>query len=378
MQRLQIEPRQDWVRTVEGQGLLFGESAQHRFWDESAYYRLSERDVEQLEKATQSLASMCIEAGEHIIREDRMAEVGIPRAFQRMVRESWERNDPSLYGRFDLVYDGVRPPRLLEFNADTPTALLEAAVVQWYWFKDRFPDLDQYNSIHEKLIAAWESIKPGLAQPVYFTCLEESLEDYMTTTYLRDTAVQAGLATRSIAIEQVGWNAPSRRFVDERERPMESVFKLYPWEWLQREEFGVHLPEAPTRWLEPPWKAMWSNKAILAILWDLFPSSPYLVPASLKPIDGACVRKPVHSREGANIQVIEGGRIVGETPGPYSGPYVYQRQIPVTPMGGRYPVVGSWIVGGEDCGIGIREDATPITSNLSAFVPHVFVPADRS
>jgi glutathionylspermidine synthase len=36
-----------------------------------------------------------------------------------------------LYGRFDLAYRGDGPPKLLEYNADTPTALFEAAVVQW-------------------------------------------------------------------------------------------------------------------------------------------------------------------------------------------------------------------------------------------------------
>ena len=37
-----------------------------------------------------------------------------------------------------------------------------------------------------------------------------------------------------------------------------------------------------------------------------------------------------------------------------------------------YPVLGSWVIDGTAAGIGIRESATPVTDNLSAFVPHLF------
>lgn len=72
---------------------------------------------------------------------------------------SWNEEPPAIYGRFDLAYDGIHPPKLLEYNADTPTALLEASVVQWYWLQDVFPKDDQFNSIHEHLVAKWKELK---------------------------------------------------------------------------------------------------------------------------------------------------------------------------------------------------------------------------
>ena len=57
------------------------------------------------------------------------------------------------------------------------------------------------------------------------------------------------------------------------------MFKLYPWEWLFREDFGASLAGSPTRWLEPPWKAILSNKGILPLLWAMFPRHPNLLPA---------------------------------------------------------------------------------------------------
>jgi glutathionylspermidine synthase len=84
------------------------------------------------------------------------------------------------------------------------------------------------------------------------------------------------------------------------------------------------------------------------------------------------VRKPLLAREGANVQVVVDGQVKYETEGVYPGPYVYQQLNPLPEFDGSYPVVGSWMVNGWACGIGIREDATPITGNLSRFVPHLF------
>jgi glutathionylspermidine synthase len=204
---------------------------------------------------------------------------------------------------------------------------------------------------------------------MYFASVAEHLEDYMTVNYLRDTAHQAGLATEFIPIEQIGWNG--QFFTDLGERPIRQIFKLYPWEWLVREEFGPHLLDGDVRWLEAPWKMLLSNKAILPVLYELFPDSPYLLEASYEPFDGSYVRKPILAREGANLRIVENGRTVLETDGQYEGPYVYQRLYPLRSFDGNHPVVGSWLVNGYACGIGIREDHSPVTKNTSRFVPHV-------
>src|SRR5262249_41235913 len=140
-----------------------------------------------------------------------------------------------------LAFDGENPPKLLEYNADTPTALLEAAVVQWFWMKDVLPSADQFNSIHERLIEAWTALKPKTQGRWYFTSLAGHIEDYMTVNYLRDTAMQAGLETAYLSMEDIGWNSRLRRFVNKSEQPMLHVFKLYPWEWMVKEAFGPHL-----------------------------------------------------------------------------------------------------------------------------------------
>jgi glutathionylspermidine synthase len=373
MERLIATPRADWVRRVESVGMHFHSVDDVPYWDERACYQFSAAEVDELERATFALDKMCLEAVAHVIENRLFEPFCIPDAFHDFVARSWEADNRTIYGRFDLAYDGAGAPQLLEYNADTPTALLEAAVVQWFWMKDCRPDADQFNSIHERLIEAWRTAAP--ASRVAFVSLAGNVEDYMTVNYLRDTAVQAGLDTEYLAVEEIRWNAQRRAFVDIQERPMAIVFKLYPWEWMLTDRFAPHLLEEGTRWLEPPWKMLLSNKAILPVLSELFPTSPYLLRTAFQPPGPSYVRKPIQGREGANITLVADGRIETETNGPYGDQAcVYQELKPLRRFDGNYAVIGSWMVNGYACGIGIREDRGPVTGNTSRFVPHFFVP----
>src|SRR5450755_4878594 len=158
MRRIAAAPRVDWQKKVEEAGLIW-HSGEEPYWDESAFYEFTAKEVDILEAATNELEKMTLAAAQFAIDHALYSKMGIPDAAIPLIESSWEAEPPSLYGRFDLSYDGVNPPKLLEYNADTPTALLEAAVVQWYWLQDLFPQADQWNSIHEKLIAKWKDLK---------------------------------------------------------------------------------------------------------------------------------------------------------------------------------------------------------------------------
>jgi len=85
------------------------------------------------------------------------------------------------------------------------------------------------------------------------------------------------------------------------------------------------------------------------------------------------VRKPLYSREGANIEIRRGYHSI-ETDGSYGGEgYVYQRHAPLPNFSGNFPVIGSWMIADQPAGIGIREDKTEITGNNSRFIPHFFI-----
>lgn len=374
MERIALTPRPGWQEKVEALGLHYHTIDNAPYWDESAAYRFSAAQIDTLEAASQELYDMALQAAQHVIDRRLFSRLQIPVAFEELIVRSWEADAPSLYGRFDLVYDGEHPPKLLEFNADTPTALLEASVVQWFWLKEVFPEADQFNSIHEKLIAGWSDWAGKTGGLMHFAATGASREDCGNLDYLRDTAIQAGLDTFALDIGEIGWDAARGCFVDLEERPIRSLFKLYPWEWLLREDFGLHLAHAGCRYLEPPWKMLLSNKGILAVLWELFAGHPNLLPTffeAQRPA-GDVVRKPLYSREGANITVVRGG-VETTTPGSYGEEgFVWQAYSPLPCFTGNYPVIGSWIVNHEACGIGIREDRSEITTDASRFVPHFF------
>jgi len=379
MERRACTPREGWAARLEARGFPL-HTPKGPYWDESACWAFTGREIDVLERATGELHRLTLDAVEHAISSGRWWErLRIPPALAPAIRASWEACDgqgaPSLYGRMDLAWNGEGPPKLLEYNADTPTALIEAAVVQWDWLGDVAPDLDQWNSLHERLVAGWKDLAPWLGEgPVHFASGGEP-EDVLTATYLQDTAAQAGLATAFVQMADVGWDGA--RFVDLEERPIVTCFKLYPWEWMAREAFGAHLPRAATTWIEPPWKLLVSNKAFLALLWERNPGHPNLLPASLgEPGLGmrSWARKPVFGREGNDVTLVRDGATVAQGPAGGYGEegYVFQALYEWgEAFGGRAPVLGSWLVQGEPAGLGIREGDGPITDDASRFVPHL-------
>lgn len=379
MERLDVAPRAHWREACEAAGFTY-HSMDGVYWDESHCYRFGAAEIDALEAATQELHRLALEAVEHIIAGDRFDQLAVPPAFAAYASASWRANDPALIGRFDFAYDGEGPPKLLEYNADTPTALLEASVVQWQWLQQAIlptkPAADQFNSLHEKLIACWRAIGITMSADamVHFSCVADRAEDFGNIEYQRDVAIQAGLATRFVAIEDIGWADAARSFVDTGDQPIRALCKLYPWEWMLHDEFGPRLLQAPLRVFEPPWKMLLSNKGLLAILWELNPGHPNLLPASFDRyrISGDYVQKPLYSREGANVTVYRGGEVLREGGSYGSEGWIYQAYTPVPKFGDGYATIGSWVVGDQAAGIGIREDATPITRNTSRFIPHYF------
>jgi glutathionylspermidine synthase len=373
MERKTTEARGNWQEIVESQGMHYHTVDGVPYWDETTYYEFYEPEIDKIEAATYELNRLCLEAVEHVITENRWDLFLIPPEYRRYIADSWENDPHTIYGRFDLSYDGRGDPKMLEYNADTPTGLIEAAVIQWNWLQDKFPGRNQYNSVHERLIEAWKAVKDVTPGMMYFAALAGHVEDYMNVNYLRDTATQAGWDTAYIDVESIGWHPERKVFTDLDENEITNCFKLYPWEWMQREEFGPKVLARTVNWFEPPWKAILSNKAILPILWELFPDHPNLLNTQFWALPGGdYVRKPIFSREGANVQIFEHGKLYMKTDGPYDGPSVYQQIYELPNFGGKYPCIGSWIVNGWACGIGIREDDSLITGNLSRFVPHLF------
>ncbi len=380
MRRVVGAPRPTLDKIIEASGFSFAEDEDGTpYWDESVYYAFTIEEIETgLEDPTNEISALCVELVETALaNEEIFAKLCLPLRLQDIARESWKRGDHTLYGRFDFSFDGVGPAKLLEYNADTPTSLFETAVFQWNWLEDGIasgllpPDADQFNSVHDRLIAQWGAIASGR---VHLAALD-NLEDRATVQYLAQTAEAAGLTAIVSNLSDIG--DAGGRFVDEFGRPIDTLFKLYPWEWMIEDDFARSPSMRATRFIEPAWKAILSTKAILPLLWEMAPNHPNLLPARFTndrygpDLHGSFVRKFLRSREGANVTVVERGCVTEQTGGMYGGPSIDQALAMLPDFDGNRPVVGSWVIGDTSCGIGIRESAAAITTNSARFIPHV-------
>ena len=381
MERLAIEPRAGWQNQAEALGFGFHEMYGEPYWLDDRYYRFTMREIEdEVEAPTEELHALCMALVEEAAAsEELLARLAIPAEQFDTVRRSWHDGQRHLYGRFDLAYDGTGPAKLLEYNADTPTAVFETGHFQYNWLTDqialgRLPEeADQFNLLQESLVEAF-ALYPA-DRLFHFAAATASDEDRGTAAYLMDCAVQAGHRTRLIDIQGIGVDAQGR-FTDPNDQVIDRCFKLYPWEDMMREPFARFLPDSGTQWVEPAWKAILSNKGMLPLLWERHPGHPNLLPAFFEDDPRAAalpdrVRKPFHSREGENVSIVEANEPREASEGDYgAGPAVVQALTPLFRSGEQFAVLGSWVVGDRACGLGMREDRSRITRNLSRFVPH--------
>jgi glutathionylspermidine synthase len=384
MRRLELSPRRDWKAKAEAVGFTWHHADGRRYWDERACYVFSLAQIEDhIEPATAELHRLCLELVAEVVESDAlMAKLAIPEGSRDVVATSWRNRDPSLYGRFDFFYDGAGPPKLYEYNADTPTSIYEAAVFQWLWLEDllaagEMPEgTDQFNSLYDQLRARFAQIFPA-GGFVHFASDAEFVEDRQTVRFLEDMAAQAGLDPKFVPVREIGLDADGR-FVDQDNFIIGALFKLHPWEDMFREPYAVNIPGSRTQFLEPAWKAVLSNKGAMPLLWERHPGHPNLLESYFDDDDGAdrlgasYARKPLFSREGANVELYQSGRRGRVLDQGYGGEgWIRQALCPPPKFGGNYPVVGSWVIGDQPAGLGVREDRSRVTRDRSRFIPHV-------
>lgn len=349
------------------------------------------READAYYEAANELYDMFVEAGEYVIENDLLHDIGIPFNLIDAVKISWD-NDVHwhLYGRFDFAggLDG-KPIKLLEFNADTPTALFETSIVQWATLKlNGMEESHQFNNLHEGLVdnfkrlitmeedvSSFEERYDGWK--ILFSSVKGNIEEENTVRLLQSIATQAGYETEFAYADEVEFDAEEGVFF--KEINYEYWFKLLPWEDIAIEEADLAMlmtqimENQKAIFLNPAYTLMFQSKAFMAILWELYPNHPLLLETSFEPLEGvAQVEKKIFGREGANTIIVdENEEIVAQTEGEYGEfPSIFQEyaQLPTNDKGESYQAGVFYAF--EGCGLGFRKGGL-ILDNASKFVGHV-------
>ncbi len=352
---------------------------------------ISEEEAEAYYEATNTLYDMVVEAAEHVIENDLFHEIGIPFNLVEVIKASWE-NDVHwhLYGRFDLAggVDG-KPIKLLEFNADTPTALFETAVVQWAMLKQNgLEEASQFNALYEALVDNFKRLVT-LEEDVstfeerydewnfLFTSVKGNSEEENTVRLLQHIAAEAGFNTEFAYIDEIEFSPDEGIFYQDKN--YELWFKLIPWEDIALEESELAMlltniiKNQKAIIFNPAYTLIFQSKGLLKILWDLYPNHPLLLESSFEPLRGTKqVKKPVFGREGGSVSIMdENGQESESIEGDYENhKMVYQAytELPLDAQGQSYQAGVFYAY--EACGLGFRKGGR-ILDNMSKFVGHI-------
>lgn len=449
MKRVSNPERVDATKIVQGQGLVYTSDNKfeadgitpnwlYKYWTENAHYEFTSEEIALMETAVAAVFDMCEKLGDMLVLPENQwrieQQLAVPHFAVKQVVETWNRESwnvhsnsleswGSVYGRFDLRFGGLdhpdpemRIPKIYEFNADTPTSLVESAAIQWFWLEQTGFGQDQWNSLDERLVAAWQrnmyqiEQKLGHKPVVYFAASSEQTigEDVQNTILMAETCAKAGYETRTIYMEQIEMDDKGR-FFDPDMQHIDVIFKLFPWEHLVLDEFGEAAFEDMERvawymegeyaggtiWIEPPYKMLWSNKGLMALLWEMFgnsdhPGAQFLLPTWFEgeapQSTKGYAKKPLLSREGADITLFEsdGSVIAKDIKDEYGSEGFILQELALPPVFQKedgkevHPVLGVWMVDGEPAGMGIRESSGAITDDFANFVPHSIVDGERT
>lgn len=378
---------------LEELGFTWHTDSDNSIYVSDTLVQITQDEAEVYYEAVNEIYDMYAEAAQYVIDNGLFFELGIPFNLIDAIKKSWESDVHwHIYGRFDLAggIDG-KPIKLLEFNADTPTALFETALLQWAILKENGMDEDkQFNNVYDairenfkRLITLFDDTELFDERydgwKILFSSVHGNDEEEATTKLLRQMATDAGFNTGFEYLQNVKFDEEG--IYDRDENLYEYWFKLYPWE-----DIAINEPELATTLttimqnqaaiiLNPAYTLLFQSKGMLKILYDLFPDSPYLLKASFESLKGIKhVEKSVFGREGANIKIVGAdGAVLSEQGGEYENhKKVYQEyvELPKDAEGAKYQAGVFFAY--EACGLGFRKGGE-IMNNMSKFVSHVIV-----
>ncbi|AZA45418.1 MULTISPECIES: bifunctional glutathionylspermidine amidase/synthase [Klebsiella] len=366
--------------------------------DPYQYFTISESAEQELIKATNELHLMYLHATDKVMKDDNLlALFDIPKILWPRLRLSWQRRRHHMItGRMDFCMD-ERGLKVYEYNADSASCHTEGGLILEQWLKQGYYGTghNPAEGLLDELAGAW---KHSRARPFVHIMQDKDLEENYHAKFIQRSLTQAGFESKILfGLDELRWDAAGQ-LIDADGRLVNCVWKTWAWETAIEQVREVSADEyaaVPIRTghpqnevrlidvllrpevlvFEPLWTVIPGNKAILPVLWSLFPHHRYLLDTDFVVNDelaktGYAV-KPISGRCGNNIDLIgPQDEVLDQTSGQFvDRKNIYQQLWCLPKVDGKYIQVCTFTVGGNYGGTCLRGDSSLVVKKESDIEP---------
>lgn len=370
--------------------------------DPCQYFTITESAEQELIKATNELHLMYLHATDKVLKDDNLlALFDIPKILWPRLRLSWQwRRHHMITGRMDFCMD-ERGIKVYEYNADSASCHTEGGLILEEWVKNgyRGNGHNPAEGLLEELTGAW---KHSHARPFVHIMQDNDVEEDYHALFIQRSLLQAGFETKILhGLNALSWDAAGQ-LIDDEGRHVNCVWKTWAWETAIeqiREVSETEYAAVPIRTghpagdvrlidvllrpevlvFEPLWTVIPGNKAILPVLWQLFPNHRYLLDTDFEVNDllkqtGYAI-KPIAGRCGSNIDLISAGdEVLDKSSGKFvDRKNIYQQLWCLPKVDGKHIQVCTFTVGGNYGGTCLRGDDSLVVKKESDIEPLIVV-----
>jgi len=355
------------------------------------YLCMSQTALTELRRATNELHSLFMHATNYVLSDDaRLEKFNIPRALWPKIHQSWDnRRNQMITGRFDFTLSD-RGLKVYEYNCDSASCHMETGKVQRKWAEHVgcSDGTDSGDKLQELLTGAW---RHSDVDGIVHIMQDRDLEETYHALFMQDAMTRAGIESKIIhGVSGLHW-LEDGGIADADGIRVNWVWKTWAWETaldqlraefedseVRVRQYGRNrIPDRPPRLVdvllrpevmvyEPLWTLIPSNKAILPVLWSMFPEYPYLLNSAYELTDeirsSGYVVKPIVGRGGANISIFDRHETLkAETGGKFDDRnQIYQQLFALPKIDGYNVQIGTFTAAGRYAGACVRIDESDV------------------
>ncbi|WP_336983836.1 MULTISPECIES: bifunctional glutathionylspermidine amidase/synthase [unclassified Cedecea] len=370
--------------------------------DPCQYFTITESAEQELIKATNELHLMYLHATDKVLKDDSLlALFDIPKILWPRLRLSWQwRRHQMVSGRMDFCMD-ERGLKVYEYNADSASCHTESGLILEEWVKTGYRGTghNPAEGLLEELTGAW---KHSSARPFVHIMQDNDAEEDYHALFMQRSLMQAGFDTKILhGLGELSWDSAGQ-LIDNDGRAVNCVWKTWAWETAieqirevsETEYAAVPIrtghPQGEVRLIdvllrpevlvfEPLWTVIPGNKAILPVLWQLFPNHRYLLDTDFE-VNNLLLKtgyavKPIAGRCGSNIDLVSHhDELLDKTSGKFvDRKNIYQQLWCLPKVDGKYIQVCTFTVGGSYGGTCLRGDDSLVIKKESDIEPLIVV-----